>query len=76
LTKFFSNDKIFYGITGLSAGLTIGIVEQTGILAIAQKPELFVGLTLVLIFGYVLGIYGMVVFLVLNSNFSRFALAV
>jgi V-type H+-transporting ATPase proteolipid subunit len=61
---------ISVGITGLSAGLTIGIAGQTGIVAFAQKPELFVGLTLVLIFGEVLGIYGMVVSLVLNSKNS------
>lgn len=56
------------GFTGLSAGLTIGISGQTGIIAFAQRPELFVGLTLVLIFGEVLGIYGMVISLVLNSK--------
>ena len=56
------------GFTGLAAGLTIGISGQTGIVAFAQRPELFVGLTLVLIFGEVLGIYGMVISLVLNSK--------
>jgi V-type H+-transporting ATPase proteolipid subunit len=59
---------ISVGFTGLSAGLTIGIAGQIGIIAFAQKPELFVGLTLVLIFGEVLGIYGMVISLVLNSK--------
>lgn len=56
------------GFTGLAAGLTIGIAGQTGIISFAKKPELFVGLTLVLIFGEVLGIYGMVISLVLNSK--------
>jgi V-type H+-transporting ATPase proteolipid subunit len=59
---------ISVGFTGLAAGLTIGIAGQTGIIAFAQKPELFVGLTLVLIFGEVLGIYGMVISLVMNSK--------
>ena len=58
------------GFTGLSAGLTIGIAGQYGIIAFAKKPELFVGLTLVLIFGEVLAIYGMVISLVLNKSFG------
>lgn len=56
------------GFTGLSAGMTIGIAGEVGIIAFAKRPELFVGLTLVLIFGEVLGIYGMVISLVLNSK--------
>ena len=56
------------GFTGLAAGITIGIAGQTGIISFAQQPELFVGLTLVLIFGEVLGIYGMVISLVMNSK--------
>jgi V-type H+-transporting ATPase proteolipid subunit len=59
---------ISVGVTGLAAGLTIGIAGQLGIVAFAQKPELFVGMTLVLIFGEVLGIYGMVISIVLNSK--------
>jgi V-type H+-transporting ATPase proteolipid subunit len=56
------------GFTGLAAGLTIGIAGEIGIISFARKPELFVGLTLVLIFGEVLGIYGMVISLVMNSK--------
>ena len=56
------------GFTGLAAGFTIGIAGQNGIISFAQQPELFVGLTLVLIFGEVLGIYGMVISLVMNSK--------
>ena len=56
------------GFTGLAAGLTIGIAGQTGIIAFAKKPEIFVGMTLVLIFGEVLGIYGMVIGIILNTK--------
>ena len=59
---------ISVGITGLAAGITIGIAGQYGIVAFAKQPELFVGLTLVLIFGEVLGIYGMVISLVMNKR--------
>ena len=59
---------ISVGFTGLAAGLTIGISGQIGIISFAKQPELFVGMTLVLIFGEVLGIYGMVISLVLNSK--------
>ncbi|OHT03391.1 V-type proton ATPase 16 kDa proteolipid subunit [Tritrichomonas foetus] len=56
------------GITGLAAGITIGIAGQLGIISFAKQPQLFVGMTLVLIFGEVLGIYGMVISLVLNTK--------
>ena len=56
------------GITGLAAGITIGIAGQYGIVSFAKQPELFVGLTLVLIFGEVLGIFGMVISLVMNKG--------
>ncbi|KAH0788244.1 V-type proton ATPase 16 kDa proteolipid subunit 2 [Histomonas meleagridis] len=59
---------ICVGFTGLAAGLTIGISGQIGIISFAKQPGLFVGMTLVLIFGEVLGIYGMVISLVLNSK--------
>ena len=59
---------ISVGVTGLAAGITIGIAGQYGIIAFAKQPELFVGMTLVLIFGEVLGIYGMVISLVMNKK--------
>lgn len=59
---------ICVGVCGLAAGATIGIAGQYGIIAFAKSPELFIGLTLVLIFGEVLGIYGMVISLVMNKS--------
>ena len=59
---------ISVGVTGLAAGMTIGIAGQLGIISFAKQPQLFVGMTLVLIFGEVLGIYGMVISLVLNTK--------
>lgn len=59
---------ISVGVCGLSAGVTIGIAGQYGIIAFAKQSELFVGLTLVLIFGEVLGIYGLVISLVMSRK--------
>lgn len=61
------------GFSGLAAGVSIGISGQYGIVCYAKQPDLFVGLTLVLIFGEVLGIYGMVISLVLKKSESCYS---
>ncbi|KAF7357413.1 hypothetical protein MSAN_01337300 [Mycena sanguinolenta] len=56
------------GLAGLSAGFAIGIVGDAGVRGTAQQPRLFVGMILILIFAEVLGLYGLIVALVMNSK--------
>eukprot|EP00056_Hartaetosiga_gracilis_P022078 m.28096 g.28096 ORF g.28096 m.28096 type:complete len:196 (-) comp9432_c0_seq1:4805-5392(-) len=56
------------GISGLAAGFAIGIVGDSGVRGTAQQPRLFVGMILILIFAEVLGLYGLIVALILNSS--------
>lgn len=56
------------GISGLAAGFAIGIVGDSGVRGTAQQPRLFVGMILILIFAEVLGLYGLIVALILNTN--------
>lgn len=41
------------GLSGLAAGVAIGIVGDAGVRATAQQPKLFVGMILILIFAEV-----------------------
>ncbi|KLJ13120.1 V-type H+-transporting ATPase 16kDa proteolipid subunit [Blastomyces silverae] len=56
------------GLAGLSAGYTIGIVGDVGVRSYMQQSRVFVGMVLILIFGEVLGLYGLIVALILNSK--------
>ncbi|WOO79651.1 V-type proton ATPase proteolipid subunit [Vanrija pseudolonga] len=56
------------GLAGLAAGFAIGIVGDAGVRGTAQQPRLFVGMILILIFAEVLGLYGLIVALILNTN--------
>eukprot|EP00413_Alexandrium_margalefii_P024591 CAMPEP_0204577042 /NCGR_PEP_ID=MMETSP0661-20131031/42122_1 /ASSEMBLY_ACC=CAM_ASM_000606 /TAXON_ID=109239 /ORGANISM="Alexandrium margalefi, Strain AMGDE01CS-322" /LENGTH=174 /DNA_ID=CAMNT_0051585845 /DNA_START=29 /DNA_END=553 /DNA_ORIENTATION=+ len=56
------------GLSGLAAGFAIGIVGDSGVRGTAQQPRLFVGMILILIFAEVLGLYGLIVALILNTN--------
>ena len=53
------------GISGLAAGMSIGVVGDAGVRATAQQPRLFVGMMLILIFAEVLGLYGLIVALLM-----------
>eukprot|EP01135_Chromosphaera_perkinsii_P012256 Nk52_evm27s2622 gene=Nk52_evmTU27s2622 len=59
------------GLSGLAAGFAIGIVGDAGVRGTAQQPKLFVGMVLILIFAEVLGLYGLIVALILNTNGSK-----
>lgn len=48
------------GLAGLAAGLAIGIVGDAGVRGTAHQPRLYVGMVLILIFGEVLGLYGLI----------------
>jgi len=56
------------GLSGLAAGLAIGIVGDTLTRASAEQPKLFVGMVLILIFAEALGLYGLIVGLILASK--------
>ncbi|KZZ87595.1 vacuolar ATPase proteolipid subunit C [Ascosphaera apis ARSEF 7405] len=56
------------GLAGLAAGYTIGIVGDIGVRSYMQQSRVFVGMVLILIFGEVLGLYGLIVGLILNSK--------
>lgn len=51
-----------------AAGLAIGIVGDAGVRANAQQDKIFVGMILILIFGEALALYGLIVSLILTSQ--------
>mmetsp|Transcript_8259 Transcript_8259/g.11356 ORF Transcript_8259/g.11356 Transcript_8259/m.11356 type:complete len:165 (+) Transcript_8259:34-528(+) len=55
------------GLSGLAAGIAIGIVGDAGVRAVGQNENLFVGLILILIFAEALGLYGLIVALILSQ---------
>jgi V-type H+-transporting ATPase 16kDa proteolipid subunit len=56
------------GLTGLAAGYCIGIVGDQGVRSYLLEQKIFVGLVLILIFAEVLGLYGLIVGLILNTR--------
>lgn len=58
------------GFAALAAGYAIGIVGDEGVRQLMLQPRLFVGIVLILIFAEVLGLYGMIIALILNTKGS------
>ena len=58
------------GMSGLSAGIAIGIVGDAGVRATAEQPKMYVGMVLILIFAEALGLYGLIVGLIMTSHES------
>ena len=58
------------GMSGLAAGIAIGIVGDAGVRATAQQPKMYVGMVLILIFAEALGLYGLIVGLIMASHTS------
>ncbi|MCJ1287318.1 v-type proton ATPase 16 kDa proteolipid subunit 2 [Xylographa opegraphella] len=56
------------GLTGLAAGYAIGVVGDMGVRSYMLQSRIFVGMVLILIFGEVLGLYGLIVALILNAR--------
>ncbi|KAF2395567.1 vacuolar proton-translocating ATPase 16 kDa subunit [Trichodelitschia bisporula] len=56
------------GGAGLAAGYAIGIVGDVGVRSYMQQSRIFVGMVLILIFAEVLGLYGLIVGLILNTR--------
>ncbi|KZV70204.1 V-type ATPase [Peniophora sp. CONT] len=55
------------GITGLAAGYAIGIVGDSCVRAYVTESKVFVSMVLILIFAEVLGLYGLIVALIMNT---------
>ncbi|KAG6910672.1 hypothetical protein DXG01_008716 [Tephrocybe rancida] len=56
------------GLTGLAAGYAIGIVGDSCVRAYVQEQKVFVSMVLILIFAEVLGLYGLIVALIMNTS--------
>merc|ERR1712072_1654399 len=59
------------GLSGLAAGICIGIVGDAGVRANAQQPRLYAVMVLIMIFAEALGLYGLIVALVLSTRPSK-----
>jgi len=55
------------GLSGLGAGMAVGIVGDAGVRAFGQQERLYIGMLLILIFAEALGLYGLIVSLVLSQ---------
>jgi len=58
------------GFTGMAAGYAIGIVGDACVRAYVYESRIFVTMVLILIFAEVLGLYGLIVALILNTRTS------
>ncbi|KAL7421617.1 v-type proton ATPase 16 kDa proteolipid subunit 2 [Cryptotrichosporon argae] len=56
------------GLTGLAAGYAIGIVGDACVRAYLYESKVFVSMVLILIFAEVIGLYGLIVALILNTQ--------
>lgn len=60
------------GMAGLAAGWAIGEVGDASVRAYAFQDRIFVGMVLILIFAEVLGLYGLIVSLILDTKSGAF----
>jgi len=56
------------GFTGLAAGYAIGFVGDSCVRAYVYESKVFVTMVLILIFAEVLGLYGLIVALIMNTK--------
>ncbi|KAJ3252004.1 v-type proton ATPase 16 kDa proteolipid subunit 2 [Boothiomyces macroporosus] len=56
------------GFSGIAGGYAIGLVGDAGVRSYIYQPKMFVGMVLILIFAEVLGLYGMIIGLILNTK--------
>ncbi|KAI8906248.1 hypothetical protein EDD86DRAFT_228445 [Gorgonomyces haynaldii] len=56
------------GFCGIAAGYAIGQVGDAGVRSFLYQPRMFVGMVLIMIFAEVLGLYGLIVSLILNTK--------
>uniref|UniRef100_A0A6B2LNQ7 V-type proton ATPase proteolipid subunit n=1 Tax=Arcella intermedia TaxID=1963864 RepID=A0A6B2LNQ7_9EUKA len=53
------------GLSGLAAGMCIGVIGDAGVRANAQEEKLFVAMVLMLVFSEALGLYGLIIGLIM-----------
>jgi len=56
------------GFTGMAAGYAIGIVGDACVRAYIHESRIFVTMVLILIFAEVIGLYGLIVALIMNTK--------
>ncbi|EGN98405.1 hypothetical protein SERLA73DRAFT_183392 [Serpula lacrymans var. lacrymans S7.3] len=61
------------GATGIAAGYAIGIVGDACVRAYVHQQRVFVSMVLILIFAEVLGLYGLIVALLMNTRVTGLA---
>ncbi|KAG2151407.1 hypothetical protein DEU56DRAFT_550276 [Suillus clintonianus] len=61
------------GMTGIAAGYAIGLVGDSCVRAYVHEQRVFVAMILILIFAEVLGLYGLIVALLMNTRVSGLA---
>ncbi|KAG9315897.1 hypothetical protein JVU11DRAFT_3546 [Chiua virens] len=61
------------GFTGIAAGYAIGLVGDSCVRAYVYEQRIFVSMVLILIFAEVLGLYGLIVALLMNTRVSALA---
>ncbi|KAJ3111104.1 v-type proton ATPase 16 kDa proteolipid subunit 2 [Phlyctochytrium bullatum] len=59
------------GLAGIAAGYAIGVVGDACVRGYLYQPKLFVGMVLILIFAEVLGLYGLIVSLIMNTRVTK-----
>ncbi|KAG0703809.1 hypothetical protein DFH29DRAFT_981799 [Suillus ampliporus] len=61
------------GMTGIAAGYAIGLVGDSCVRAYVHEQRVFVAMILILIFAEVLGLYGLIVALLMNTRVAGLA---
>jgi len=64
----FLSSGLCVGLSGLGAGMAIGIVGDAGVRAVGQQDKLYVGMILILIFAEALALYGLIVGLIVSMS--------
>lgn len=55
------------GMCGIASGYTVGVVGDAGSRALVKQAKIFTGYVMVLIFGEVLGIFGFMIAIIINT---------
>ena len=56
------------GFAGIAGGYAVGVVGDAGVRGFLYQSKMFVGMVLILIFAEVLGLYGLIISLILNTK--------